>query len=172
MKKHILRSFALGLTLLAASCGYALVGTGGQFPEGVTKMSVPIFENDTKNTEIARLVTNSFIRELLATGKVDVVAAEDAQAEIRGKIRRYEVERITFDVDRNVTENRMVVAIDVGLILKGEKKPVFREDNVSRYHEYRVVEDLAQQQKDEDLARNEVATELSQKVIALMTEGF
>lgn len=172
MKRFILRFFVAGLALLAASCGYQLVGTGGQFPAGVNKIAVPIFANDTKNTEIARLMTNSFIRELLASGKVDVVPRGEAEAEIRGKIRRYEVERITFDADRNVTENRMVVAIDVALILAGEKTPIFREDNVSRYYEYRVIEDLAQQQKDEDLARDEVSTELSQKVIALMTEGF
>jgi outer membrane lipopolysaccharide assembly protein LptE/RlpB len=171
MKKTLL-SLMGALALVLSSCGYQLVGTGGQFPAGVTKVSVPIFANATRNTEIARLLTKSFIRELLATGKIDVVPVEEAQATIRGTVQRYEVERITFDVDRNVTENRMVVALDVALVLAGEEKPVFEEENVTRYHEYRVVDDLAQQQKDEDLAREEVSTELSQKVIALMTEGF
>ena len=172
MKNHILRFFVAGLTLFTASCGYQLVGTGGQFPAGVNMIAVPFFDNDTKNTDIARLMTNHFISELQARGGVEVVPVEDAEAELRGKITHYEIERISFDVDRTATENRMLVVIDVALILKGEKKPVFREDSVSRYHEYPVVDDLATQRKEEDQARNEVSRELSQKVIALMTEGF
>jgi outer membrane lipopolysaccharide assembly protein LptE/RlpB len=172
MNTQLLRFFAGCLLVLVCSCGYQLVGRGGQFPAGVSKIAVPVFANATKNTEIGRIATNSFIRELLATGRAEVVPVAASQATIRGTVRRYEVERITFDVDRNVTENRMVVSLDVALVLSGEEQPVFEEKNVTRYHEYRVVGDLALQQKDEDAAREEVSRELSQKIIALMTEGF
>jgi len=172
MKIKSLKYLVAATALLAASCGYQLVGTGGQFPAGVDKIAVPIFANETKNTEIARLITNSFIRELLATGRVSVVPVEEAQAELLGTVKRYEVERITFDVDRTDLQNRMVVAIDVALLLKGDEIPVFDEENVVRTEEYRVVGDLALERKEEDRARVEISRELGQQVIALMTEGF
>ena len=43
---------------------------------------------------------------------------------------------------------------------------------MTRYHEYPISEDLALQQREEDLAYRDVSRELSQRIIALMTEGF
>jgi len=161
-----------GAALLLASCGYNLVGHGGQFPAGVEKVSVPIFANETRDTEIARRLTNTFVQELLARGNVQVVSQGEAQAKILGTVTRYEIEPITFDSTRKATENRIIVAVAVSLVLKGEEEPVFEEKDVTRYHEYPIPEDLALQQKEEDLAYREVSRELSQKIIAVMTEGF
>ncbi len=158
--------------LLAAGCGYNLVGQGGKLPGDVTRVAVPMFTNQTKDTQIARIMTNDLIRALLAMGRVEVVPPEEAQAEIRGVVTRYEVERISFDTDRNVTENRLVVTVDVGLYLKGETEPHFQEKGVHGYREYSVEGDLTVERKEEDASRQLVATDISQKVISLMTGGF
>jgi outer membrane lipopolysaccharide assembly protein LptE/RlpB len=170
--RRILPFLIAPAVILAASCGYHLVGHGGQFPAGVDRVAVPIFQNATKEKEIARRLTNHFIRELLATGKVKVVSSAEAQAEIRGRVTRYEIEPISFDVDRNATENRLLVATDVALFLNGESAPVFSEEGVTRYAEYPVSEDLTLLRKEEELAVEDVSRELSQKIITLMTEGF
>ena len=163
---------ALAAALVVAGCGYNLVGYGGQFPAGVKSLAVPIFENRTEDVEIARTLTNNFVKELLATGKVKVLPLEEADAELRGVVTRYEIEPITFDATRTATENRLLVFVEVSLVLRGESEPVFRETDVSRYQEYPVSEDLAVDQKEQDRARQDVSRELSQKVISLMTEGF
>ena len=105
------------LAFFVGSCGYT---TGYRMPEGVHRISVPIFANETKNPEIARRLTNSFIEELLATGKVMVVDPDEAQAVIQGTVTRFAVVPITFDSDRKTTENRMEVFTDVSLFLAGE----------------------------------------------------
>ena len=46
------------------------------------------------------------------------------------------------------------------------------EEGINVLLEYPVLEDLALTAKEEDLARSEVAREMSQKVISRMTEGF
>jgi len=172
MKTAVPIFLVLVAAFVSAACGYNLVGYGGQFPAGVDSLAVPIFENQTKDVEIARALTNHFVRELLGTGKVKVVPLEKADAEVRGVVTRYEIEPITFDADRNATENRLVVSADVSLVLRGESEPVFRETGVTRYQEYPVSEDLAIDRKERDRARQDVSRELSQKVISLMTEGF
>jgi hypothetical protein len=43
---------------------------------------------------------------------------------------------------------------------------------VTRYAEYPVSENLAELQKEEELAVEDVSRELSRKIITLMTEGF
>jgi outer membrane lipopolysaccharide assembly protein LptE/RlpB len=172
MKKLARLLAALAAVLVAAGCGYHLVGYGGQFPAGVKSLAVPIFENRTEDVEIARTLTNHFVKELLGTGKVKVLPLGEADAALRGVVTRYEIEPITFDADRTATENRLIVSADVSLVVRGEGDPVFRESGVTRYHEYPVSEDLAVDQKEQDLARQEVSRELSQKIISLMTEGF
>jgi outer membrane lipopolysaccharide assembly protein LptE/RlpB len=171
MRKGLLTVLA-GAALLVTSCGYNLVGRGGQFPAGVDKVSVPIFANETRDTEIARRLTNSFVAEMVTSGRVQVVSEGEAEARILGTVTRYEIEPITFNVTRKATENRIIVAVDVSLVLKGEEEPVFEQKDVTRYHEYPISEDLALQQREEDLAYREVSRELSQRIIALMTGGF
>jgi outer membrane lipopolysaccharide assembly protein LptE/RlpB len=172
MRFRMLPLLIVPVAIIASSCGYHLVGHGGQFPAGVDRVTVPIFENATKDNQIARRLTNHFIRELMATGKVKVVSSGEAQAVVRGKVMRYEIEPITFDVNRRATENRLLVATDVGLFLKGESEPVFSEAGVTRYAEYPVSETLAELQKEEERAVEDVSLELSRKIITLMTEGF
>jgi len=162
----------LAAVFVVAGCGYHLVGYGGQFPAGVESLAVPIFANQTEDVEIARNLTNHFVKELLATGKVKVLPLEEADAVVRGTVTRYEIEPITFDAERNATENRLVVTADISLVLRGEEEPVFHEAGVTRYQEYLVSTDLAVDQKQQDRARQDVSRELSQKVISLMTEGF
>ena len=158
--------------LLPAACGYNLVGRGGSFPGGVEKVAVPIFANETKNPEIARRLTDAFVRELNSSGKVRVVDLAEAEGVINGTVTRLEIEGITFNVDRQATENRMVVSADVVLTLTGQEEPVFEKRDVARFHEYPISEDLAVQRKEEDLAYREISRELSQQIISLMTEGF
>ncbi len=172
MRIRILPLLIVPAVILAGSCGYHLVGHGGRFPAGVDRVAVPIFENATKDKQIARRLTNHFIRELMATGKVKVVSSSEAQAELRGRVTRYEIDPISFDVDRKTTENRLLVATDVDLFLKGESEPIFSEKGVTRYAEYPVSENLAELQREEELAVVDVSRELSQKIITLMTEGF
>ena len=172
MKTRFLSFLIVPAVILAGSCGYHLVGHGGRFPAGVDLVAVPIFENVTKDKVIARRLTNHFIRELMATGKVKVVSPAEAKAEVRGKVTRYEVEPISFDVNRKATENRLLVAADVELFLKGEEAPVFSEEGVTRYAEYPVSETLSELQKEEERAVEDVSQELCQKIITLMTEGF
>lgn len=172
MRWRILHLLIVPAVILASSCGYHLVGHGGRFPAGVDRVAVPIFENATKDKQISRRLTNHFIRELMATGKVKVVSSGEAQAVVRGMVTRYEIDPISFDVDRRATENRLLVATDVDLFLKGESEPIFSEKGVTRYAEYPVSETLSELQKEEELAVEDVSRELSQKIITLMTEGF
>ena len=68
MRLRMLPLLIVPAVVIASSCGYHLVGHGGQFPAGVDRVTVPIFENATKDKVIARRLTNHFIRELMATG--------------------------------------------------------------------------------------------------------
>ena len=160
------------LLLTAPSCGYNLVGRGGQFPEGVERVAVPVFENRTGEVEVARRLRDDFIEELLGTGKVTVVSAGEAQAEVRGRVTAYTIEPITFDTNRRALENRVVLTMDVGFHLSGQQEPAFEEKGVSVYYEYPVASDLAAAEKAEEEALAYVAREMSQKMISLLTEGF
>jgi hypothetical protein len=169
------RLVALGALLaaaLASGCGYRIVGLGGQLPGGVTRVEVPVFENRTSRTDIGRVMTEAFIRQLQGAAQLRVVQGEEAQAVIRGLITGYKREPITFDAKETPLENRLTIAMDVSLVPRGGSRPLFSEKAVSVRYDYQIQTDLQVNDRLEDQALLEASKLMSQKLVSLMLEGF
>jgi hypothetical protein len=169
------RLAALGVLLaaaLAGACGYRVVGLGGQLPGGVTRVEVPVFENRSSRTDIGRVLTEAFIRELQGAAKLRVVREEEAQAVIRGVITGYKREPITFDAKETPLENRLTIVMDVNLVPRGGNRPLFGEKAVSIRYDYPIQTDLQVNDRLEDQALLEASKLMSQKLVSLMLEGF
>jgi outer membrane lipopolysaccharide assembly protein LptE/RlpB len=163
---------ALVALVVAAGCGYRIVGYGGQLPGGITRVEVPVFENSTARTDVGRVLTENFISQLLGSAKVSVVAGEGAQALILGKVTGYKREPITFDSKEKPLENRLTIIIDVRLVSRGDKRLLFGEKAVTVRYDYPVKTDLQENDRLEDQAMRSAAKQLSQKLVSLMLESF
>jgi len=157
---------------LAGACGYRVVGYGGQLPGGITRVEVPVFENQTSRSNVGRLLTEDFIRELLGAAKVNVVTGEGAQAIIRGTVTSYKREPITFDAKQKPLENRLTIVMDVALVSKGDQRVLFAEKAVAVRYDYAVKTDLQENDKLEDDALRSASKQMSQKLVSLMLESF
>lgn len=169
---RILRSAGVLAAVFAASCGYRIVGVGGQLPSGVTRVEVPIFENRTTRSNIGRVLTEDLISRLLGSGKVHVVGSGESQALIQGTVTSYKKEPITFDAKQRPLEMRLTVVVDAALITREDKRLIFEERNVTVRHDYPVKNDLQENDRLEDEALRNAAKLMSQKLVGLMLEGF
>jgi hypothetical protein len=89
------RFFALAALLTLTSCaGYHLGGQKPSHLQGVTKLAVPTFDNQTLEPRLASVVTNSLIKQIQTDGSYQIVSKEDADAVLQGTITR--VERSQF----------------------------------------------------------------------------
>lgn len=97
--KQILLVLAPVCLLLSGCAGYSL---GGQKPahlRNITRIAVPTFENLTLEPRLAVLVTNAVIKQLQNHGSYQIVAKNEAEAVLEGKI--LTITRSQFRSDRN-----------------------------------------------------------------------
>jgi hypothetical protein len=163
---------ALVALALAGACGYRVVGYGGQLPGGITRVEVPVFENQTSRSDIGRVLTENFIGELLGSAKVQVAAREGAQAIIRGTVTTYKREPITFDSKQKPLANRLTIVMDVKLVVKSDKRLLFAEKGVSVQQDYVVKTDLQENDRLEEEALLSATEQMSEKLVSLMLETF
>jgi hypothetical protein len=135
---------AVAVAMLAAGCGYRFAG-GGDFPFGVKKIFVPVFENRTSETGIETVFTNDFIYEFTRDGKVDVVERQDADAVFSGKISRLNTQTVARSGTQSPLERRVTVYLDLNLI-DGGGNVLWTARGVSDDETYEVVsEKLAEE---------------------------
>jgi hypothetical protein len=163
---------AAGALLACLSCGYQVVGLGGQLPGGFSRIEVPIFENRTTRTDVGRQLTEDFINRLVSSGKITMTKGPEAQAVIRGVVTAYRLEPITFDSNKKPLANRLTVVMDVSLVANEGGRVLFAEKGVSTRHDYALQDDLQENDRLEDEAVDRVSELMSQKLANLMLEGF
>lgn len=117
--KTYLSLFAASLTLLLTNCaGYHL---GGQKPahlQGITKLAIGTFENQTLEPRISSVVTNALIKQIQVDGSYQIVSREHAEAVLEGSIAR--VDRSQFrSVRQNVLRtSQLQMRLSVGYTIK------------------------------------------------------
>jgi outer membrane lipopolysaccharide assembly protein LptE/RlpB len=173
--RRLLRSF-LGPAVLCApllgACGYHVAGMGGRLPGDVTRVEVPIFENRTVRSDVGRILTEDFIRELLTSGRVRMVPAAEAEAVVQGTVTGYKKDPITFDAKQKPLEYRLTLVMDVALVAVADKRALFSERAVTIRVDYPVKSDLQENDRREEEALRGATRQMSQKLVSLMLEGF
>ena len=101
MRAAILASLAVGL----AAC--QTTPYRRTLPEWVQRVHVPMVVNETTEPGLEERFTDAVTRELLADGRLDVVAKSQADAVLRVTVRSYKTRTATFGSD-DVEMNRQV----------------------------------------------------------------
>ena len=162
----------LCVCLAAAGCGYRLRGTGSSLPPHIKKVQVPMFENQTTRFELDRKLTQGLIDELVARGKVEIVARRDsADAVLSGEIRTFTATPIGFSNEG--TADRYNITIVVKILLRDQinKKVIFEQPGYIYQGEYEVPEG-SDFESVETEALDEIAKKFARSVVINMLEGF
>ncbi len=90
-----LRLLALATLLALTSCaGYHLGGQKPSHLQGISKLAVPTFDNQTLEPRLSSVVTNSLIKQIQTDGSYQIVTKDNAEAIFEGTITR--VDRSQF----------------------------------------------------------------------------
>lgn len=117
----------LAALMFFSSCGYHLSGKGGIVPEGVKTITVPVFLNMTNEPFVDVEVTRAVVEEFLTDGRLSVTGPEDADLALRGVIRKYWVEAVSYTGESHVRQYRVHITVDAELEDLRAKKILWRE---------------------------------------------
>ncbi|MEE9217653.1 MAG: LptE family protein [Acidobacteriota bacterium] len=162
---------AAGLVTVAA-CGYHLVGRSGSLPEGVTSVGVPVFENRSRQPEVAQRFTEQVIEELSARSSVRILPGpEGADALLRGVISGYESTPVLLSPEGRARRYEVTVTASVRLEDLRHDRTLWANDQFVFRRQYDVPEDESFFDQ-QIVAIETVAREFAESVVTAMLEGF
>jgi outer membrane lipopolysaccharide assembly protein LptE/RlpB len=173
MKRLFVILTCMGL-FLSSGCGYTLVGRGS-LPKHITKIAIPIFENNTLEKGVEDVITQAVIDVYIRGGKVRVVSESEADAVLRGTVRSYNAsEALTYNERNEVSSYELTVAVDIELQDLTTDEILWRTDNLVADTDFAGGPDvdLTTEQENKAEALQELSTDLAERILALSTEGF
>lgn len=161
--------------ILAAGCGYHLVGTSSYLPADLQKLYVTKFKNQTSWTDMDQRLTEAVTREWVRRRRFTVVdSPKAADLNLEGVIRAVNISPVRFDQAGRATEYQMTLVASVQLVDRRGKKPqvLWQDKGFSRRTSY-TVDVSAVDYFDRQLeAIDEVSEEFARSLVSAVLEGF
>lgn len=169
-----MRKLILSLTLLAAGCGYALVGRGNFLPPDVQTIQVPAFVNKTTRVELEQRVTHAIAEELVSRGGLRLVTnPSDAHVILRGSMDSFNINPVAFNEQGRATQYQVSVTAKIELLdHRNEDKVLWKNDQYLFTENYAVNLDTGDAFDQESRAIRDIAERFSRSVVTNMLEGF
>jgi len=171
MKRKIL---FLILTLLASGisgCGYGLVGRGASLPPGVRTIAVPTFTNTGQEPGIERTFTQSIREEFNKYGRLKVANSRKADWIIKGEIKEYHLNPVSFDSQDNVSAYRIEMRLHVK-VTDTRKKKIILDREFHPNWDYKVTSGVALSNLRKLEGIENAARDFGQTLTSLLIEGF
>jgi outer membrane lipopolysaccharide assembly protein LptE/RlpB len=137
--KAALAIFCCAMWLLCAGCGYHVAGKSNMLPTTLHTIAVPAFGNATIQNELARYLTQSVSRELIARTKYAVVANPgEADATLYGSIANVFANATTIDPNTGrATGSQITIQVQIRLVDKSGKV-LYNRPNLELRDRYEV----------------------------------
>lgn len=111
----------VGVVALLSSCGDMPIKKN--LPDSIRKVFIPTFENKANQPGIESLLTQKTVQNFIVDGRLQVVAKEQADAELIGTIQRYDRLVLTRDANQVPQQYKLQVAVDLDFVdLKSGKQ--------------------------------------------------
>jgi hypothetical protein len=169
IKKRLLA--LLGLSVLLIGCGYGFSGSGGP-PKGLHTIFVRLIENQTAEIGAEIVLTDQLKNEFIRKYKGEIVAEEQAEGILSGRITRIRSWTIARRGAQSSLEKRVSVTID--LTLKNQAgEVVWFTRGMSGSEVYAVSQtDKSQTESNKRDAIELVCRRLGEEAYYRMTEDF
>ena len=168
-----LAGLLLGGGLALAACGYRFSG-GGQFPAGVQRIFVTIFENRTSEIGVENALASAVTGEFTTRSNAAAVAGsrKDADAVLAGVITSVRITSISRVAETVSTEARVVITVSARLTTTAGKD-VWSATGVAATATYPVVQDDKQvTESNKNAALDEAANKVAENLYNRLVEEF
>jgi outer membrane lipopolysaccharide assembly protein LptE/RlpB len=171
-------SAGLALLLLLSSCGYHFSGTGAIVPTGVRNIAIPVFFNETSEPYLDADVTQAVVEEFMTDGRMQVVSLEEAELALRGRIYKYEITPLSYNVFNGQTfvqQYRVHLIVEAWLEDLRSKKVLWRERGIQSTlsSDYAVATgDIRSTRISKDAAVKKACQDIGWTLRSRVLEGF
>lgn len=158
--------------LMACGCGYKLRGTGSSLPPYIKSIAVPVFKNSTGRFELDVKLTRAVIDELVARGRVRMVAEPaSADATLEGECTSFIAVPIGFAASGRADKFNVTVTASVVLREKVQGKIIYSNKSFKFIEEYDVPEGRSFEDVQSE-AIDRLAPKFARSLIDSIMEGF
>jgi outer membrane lipopolysaccharide assembly protein LptE/RlpB len=160
-------------TALVSACGYRFAGQG-EYPQGVERIFIEVFENRTDKTGIERVVTNQVVFEFTRQREQSLVdGAENADAVLKGVIRNIRTQTISRVGTEVASEREVVMTIDLKLVKHDGGEVLWAAKGIVDRATYGVVDDnKLETERNESLALARLSERMSERIFGRLTNDF
>jgi outer membrane lipopolysaccharide assembly protein LptE/RlpB len=158
--------------LFSAGCGYRLAGKDNPMLAGINTIAVPYFKNDTFEAGIESVFTNVFANEFINSKRLQVVNIDQADVILRGTIKNFREQIISYNQDKKALEYRVFVSVDLRLEKRDTGEVLWKRKRLTDNEEYQVSSYITVTQADKTIAVEKMAQDLAQRVYESIIQGF
>jgi outer membrane lipopolysaccharide assembly protein LptE/RlpB len=166
----------LGLPIICIAlinaCGYQFAGQG-QFPEGVERIFIEVFENKTSKTGIERIVTNQVVFEFTRQREKSLAnKAENADAVLKGVVRKIRTQTISRVGTEVASEREVTMTVDLRLVKQDGGQVIWAAKGITDRQAYDVTESKLETENNESLALARLSERMSERIFNRLTNDF
>lgn len=158
--------------LISAGCGYRLAGKDNPMLAGINTIAVPYFKNDTFEAGIESVFTSVFANEFINSKRLQVVSVDQADVILRGTIKNFREQIISYNQDKKALEYRVFVTLDLSLEKRATGEVLWKRKRLVDNEEYQVSNYITVTQADKTTAVEKMAQDLAQRVYESIIQGF
>ena len=155
---------------LLAGCGYHLEG-GGYINEGVTRVSIAVFENKSSEARAGMSFTNQLIQEIQTKTDTVVVDSDKATRKITGTVNAITFSALSRVTTETVVERKVTALVDVQLT-GPEGEVLWSVKNLSSTESYAVDSDKVDDEANKREAVEKIALRSAERVVSKMVSNF
>jgi hypothetical protein len=119
------------------------------------------------------MFTNVFANEFINSKRLQVVSANQADVILRGTIKDFREQIISYNQDKKALEYRVFVSLDLSLEKRDTGKILWKRKRLTDNEEYQVSSNyITVTQADKTTAVEKMAQDLAQRVYESIIQGF
>lgn len=169
MLARVALSAWMTLAALAGGCGYSL---SGNLPGHIKTVAVPVFKNKTEVPAVENTITAAVINAFVSSGRLKVVALDQADSVLEGEIVGYSIDAISFNPSINVQEYRLRVVVNIQFRDVRQNSMLWRQDGLQQQSEFQVAGQVSDTISRQDAASRDAAVDIGRKIVALAVDRF
>lgn len=159
--------------LLAAGCGYALVGRATNIPSDIHNVYLSPFENHTERQQVDQFVTEAIANEMVKRRQFNMVSdVGSADADLSGSVVAFGLTPVTFDAQGRATEYEISVTASVVFKRHPGDEVVWKNDRYQFRETYEVDTSEAGFLDREEQAIKDAAQRFAETMVSDLVEGF
>ena len=170
-KTRVLLSIFL-FVFASSGCGYHFINQKSDILSGIDSIAIPYFSNNSYQSGLERYLTEALVNEFVKSRIIDIVNEGNADAVIRGHIRKFYEQVISFDKDDTALEYRATLLLSATLERRDTSEVLWKNKELFHFEDYRVASEIAGTEANKEQAIKMISVEIAERIHDSIIEGF